>query len=65
MSGNLNVNVNVSRARQQVTPELRKWIVEQAQAGHGAESVLKAMLGDSVERPPAGGDRPGELMSDI
>lgn len=30
--------------RQQVTPELRKWIVEQAQAGHGADSVLKAML---------------------
>ena len=30
--------------QQQVTPELRKWIVEQAQAGHGAESVLKAML---------------------
>ena len=31
-------------AKQQVTPELRKWIVEQAQAGHGADSVLKAML---------------------
>jgi prolyl 4-hydroxylase len=30
--------------QQQVTPELRKWIVEQAQAGHSAESVLKAML---------------------
>ena len=30
--------------RQQVTPELRQWIVEQAQAGHGAEAVLKAML---------------------
>jgi prolyl 4-hydroxylase len=29
--------------QQQVTPELRKWIVEQAQAGHSAESVLKAM----------------------
>lgn len=28
---------------QQVTPELRKWIVEQAQAGHDAASVLKAM----------------------
>lgn len=33
-----------TQTRQQVTPELRKWIVEQAQAGHGAESVLKAML---------------------
>jgi prolyl 4-hydroxylase len=30
--------------QQQVTPELRKWIVDQAQAGHSAESVLKAML---------------------
>lgn len=29
---------------QQVTPELRKWIVEQAEAGHSAESVVKAML---------------------
>ena len=29
---------------QQVTPELRKWIVEQAEAGHSADSVLKAML---------------------
>jgi prolyl 4-hydroxylase len=33
-----------SGTRQQVTPELRKWIVEQAQAGHSAESVLKAMI---------------------
>ena len=33
-----------SGTQQQVTPELRKWIVEQAQAGHGAESVLKAMI---------------------
>jgi prolyl 4-hydroxylase len=30
-------------SHQQVTPELRKWIVEQAQAGHDAASVLKAM----------------------
>src|SRR3954468_10069014 len=30
--------------RQQITPELRQWIVEQAQAGHTAESVLKSML---------------------
>ena len=29
---------------QQVTPQLRQWIVEQAQAGHDAASVLKAML---------------------
>lgn len=36
--------MNSTDTRQQVTPELRKWIVEQAQAGHNAESVLKAML---------------------
>ncbi len=30
-------------SHQQVTPELRKWIVEQAAAGHDAASVLKAM----------------------
>jgi prolyl 4-hydroxylase len=29
---------------QQITPELRRWIVEQAEAGHGAEAVLKSML---------------------
>jgi prolyl 4-hydroxylase len=29
---------------QQITPQLRQWIVEQAQAGHGAEAVLKAMV---------------------
>jgi prolyl 4-hydroxylase len=36
--------MNTTRTQQQVTPELRKWIVEQAQAGHGADSVLKAMI---------------------
>ncbi|HVZ43316.1 MAG TPA: 2OG-Fe(II) oxygenase [Ramlibacter sp.] len=30
--------------QQHVTPELRQWIVEQAQAGHSAEAVLKAMI---------------------
>jgi prolyl 4-hydroxylase len=29
---------------QQITPQLRQWIVEQAQAGHTAEAVLKSML---------------------
>ena len=29
---------------QEITPQLRQWIVEQAQAGHTAESVLKSML---------------------
>jgi prolyl 4-hydroxylase len=36
--------MSTTRTQQQVTPELRKWIVDQAQAGHGADSVLKAML---------------------
>jgi len=31
-------------AKQQVTSELRAWIVEQAQAGHSAGSVLKSMI---------------------
>ena len=30
--------------QQSITPELRKWIVEQAQAGHTAESVMRAMV---------------------
>jgi prolyl 4-hydroxylase len=29
---------------QSITPELRKWIVEQAEAGHSPESVLKSMM---------------------
>ena len=29
---------------QQITPQLRQWIVEQAQAGHQAEAVLQSML---------------------
>ena len=33
-----------TRTQQQVTPALRQWIVEQAQAGHSAESVLRSML---------------------
>ena len=31
-------------AAQQVTPELRQWIVAQAQAGHPPEAVLKSMM---------------------
>jgi prolyl 4-hydroxylase len=31
-------------ATQQVTPELRQWIVSQAQAGHKPEAVLRAMI---------------------
>lgn len=30
--------------QQQITPQLRQWIIEQAQAGHSADSVLKSML---------------------
>jgi prolyl 4-hydroxylase len=30
--------------KQHITPELRQWIIEQAQAGHSAEAVLKSML---------------------
>lgn len=33
-----------TKAQQQITPELRTWIVSQAEAGHSAESVLKAMI---------------------
>ncbi len=29
---------------QQITPQLRQWIVEQAKAGHSAQAVLKSML---------------------
>jgi prolyl 4-hydroxylase len=29
---------------QQITPQLRQWIVDQAQAGHGPDAVLKAMM---------------------
>ena len=29
---------------QQVTPQLRQWIIDQAEAGHGAEAVVKAMM---------------------
>ncbi|MBK0392085.1 2OG-Fe(II) oxygenase [Ramlibacter algicola] len=33
-----------TKTQQQITPELRKWIVEQAQAGHPAEAVLRSMM---------------------
>jgi prolyl 4-hydroxylase len=36
--------MSTTGTKQQVTPQLRQWIIEQAQAGHSAESVLKAML---------------------
>ena len=36
--------MSTTQTRQQVTPELRKWIIEQAEAGHTAESVVKAMI---------------------
>jgi prolyl 4-hydroxylase len=36
--------MSTTENRQQVTPELRQWIISQAQAGHSAESVVQAML---------------------
>ncbi len=33
-----------TQATQQITPELRKWIVAQAEAGHAADAVLKSMI---------------------
>ena len=33
-----------STRTQQITPQLRAWIVEQAQAGHGPEAVVKSMI---------------------
>jgi prolyl 4-hydroxylase len=36
--------MSTTRTPQQVTPELRQWIIEQAESGHPANSVLKAML---------------------
>lgn len=41
------------RAAQQATPELRAWIVAQAQAGFGAEQVLRAMLASGWEEDVA------------
>jgi len=60
-------------AQQIITPELRAWILEQTQAGHGRDQVLAAMLGsgwdDAVAhqaladtlapaQPSSGGDAP-------
>ncbi len=33
-----------STTKQNITPELRQWIVAQAQAGHPPEAVLKSMM---------------------
>jgi prolyl 4-hydroxylase len=40
----MNKAVNKQLAKQQITPQLRQWIVEQAQAGHPPETVLKSMV---------------------
>lgn len=37
-------NARVTTSSQTASPELRQWIVEQAQAGHSPETVLKAMV---------------------
>ena len=38
---------------QQITPELRQWIIDQAQAGHSAESVLQSMKASGWEEQVA------------
>jgi len=38
------MNRSQTAARQEITPELRQWIVQQAQQGFPVESVLKSML---------------------
>ena len=60
-------------AQQIITPELRAWILEQTQAGHGRDQVLAAMLGSgwdeavarqaladtlAAAQPASGGDAP-------
>lgn len=37
-------NPSTQTTAQTITPELRKWIVDQAQAGHSPDTVLKSML---------------------
>ncbi len=37
------MNAGTTPTAQQVTPELRQWIIAQAQAGHPAETVLQSM----------------------
>ena len=36
--------MSTTHSSQQITPQLRQWIVDQAQAGHSAETVLQSML---------------------
>jgi prolyl 4-hydroxylase len=40
----MSIRQNVAMSAQAITPELRKWIVEQAAAGQPPEAVLKSML---------------------
>src|SRR5687768_18107654 len=42
---------------QQITPQLRQWIVDQAEAGHSAEVVLKSMLDSGWKEDVAIEDR--------
>jgi prolyl 4-hydroxylase len=44
-----------STQTQQVTPQLRQWIIEQAEAGHGPEAVVKAMLASGWQEDVAVG----------
>ncbi|MRD47661.1 2-oxoglutarate-dependent dioxygenase [Caenimonas koreensis DSM 17982] len=36
--------MNSTQTSQNITPQLRQWIVEQAQGGHSAEAVLQSMI---------------------
>ncbi len=49
----MNKPVNQVISSQQATPQLRQWIVEQAQAGHPPEAVLKSMLASGWEEDVA------------
>jgi prolyl 4-hydroxylase len=45
MTGTPTTTQRSAPVHQPITPELRRWIVEQAQAGHGAEAVLERLVG--------------------
>ena len=50
---------------QPITPELRQWIVAQAQAGHGAESILQSMKTSGWDEDVAIAAMEGTLRSHL
>ena len=54
----------MSETTQPITPELRRWIVEQAAAGRSSESVLQAMV-DSGWSEDTAIDALGETLSEV